>query len=264
MAGGSKATPKNKTGSRWYKSSLRHAWGVGPPVRPAAARQPQKQVNRQQGVQEQFASRVRGTAACMAGGSRAAPKTSQQTAGGTTAVCVTRGGSGRLYGRRQQGNPPKNNPGSRWYKSSLRHAWGGRAACSAGGGRATPQKTVQVADGTRAVCVTRGGVRPLVRANLQKCAPKRLPARIWSKTAVSQGPQKGSLIVGRGAAECQKFASKRLLDRIWPKTAVSQGPQKESLIAGRGAAKCQKFASKRLLARIWLKTAVSQGSQKGS
>ena len=34
------------------------------------------------------------------------------------------------------------------------------------------------------------------------------------------------------AAKCQKFASKRLLARIWPKTAVSQGSQKALLIAG--------------------------------
>ena len=92
---------------------------------------------------------------------------------------------------------------------------------------------------------------------------KRLLTRIWPKTAISQGSQKGSLIAGRGAAKCKKFASKRLLARIWPKTAVSQGSQKGSLIAGRGAAKGQTFASKRLLARIWPQTAVSQGSEKG-
>ena len=92
-------------------------------------------------------------------------------------------------------------------------------------------------------------------AKWQKCASKRLPARIWLKTAVSYWAQKRNSIAGRSAAKWQKFASKRLQARIWPKTAVSQWSQKRNSIAGRGAAKSQKVASKRLPARIWPKTA---------
>ena len=57
-------------------------------------------------------------------------------------------------------------------------------------------------------------------------ALKRLPARIWPKTAVSQGSQKGSLIAGRRASKWQKFASKRLLARIWAPRRLPEAPRR--------------------------------------
>ena len=96
MAGGSTATPKNKTGSRWYKNSLRHAWGVGPPVRPAAARQPPKTSQQTADGSRRYKSSLRHAwgvgPPVRPVAARQPPKTSQQIAGGTTAVCITRGG----------------------------------------------------------------------------------------------------------------------------------------------------------------------------
>ena len=57
-------------------------------------------------------------------------------------------------------------------------------------------------------------------ANVAESGPKRLPARIWRKTAVSAHVQTSSLIAGPGAAKVPESGSKRLPARIWRKTAA--------------------------------------------
>ena len=98
------------------------------------------------------------------------------------------------------------------------------------------------------------------QTNSQNRAPKGFRPGFGPKRGFRLIPRLSSLIAGPGAAKLPKSGSKKLPARIWPKTAVSQWSQKRNSIAGRGAAKWQKFASKRLPARIWPKTGISAHS----
>jgi hypothetical protein len=79
---------------------------------------------------------------------------------------------------------------------------------------------------------------------MQKVAPKRLPARIWSKTAVSAHFHTNNLLAGPGAAKIVKSVSKRLPARIWPKTAVSTYSHTSNLIAVAELRKSHNYAPK--------------------
>ena len=91
---------------------------------------------------------------------------------------------------------------------------------------------------------------PFLCRRAAKLRSKKLPARIWPKTAVSQWSQKRNSIAGQGTAKLQKSSSKKLPARIWPKTGVSQWFQKALLIASLQAAKVPKSGPKRLLAKM--------------
>ena len=69
--------------------------------------------------------------------------------------------------------------------------------------------------------------RPGDRRQMAEMCFQKAPGQDLLKTAVSQRAQKRNSIAGRGAAKWQKFASKRLPARIWPKTAVSQAPEEK-------------------------------------
>ena len=125
-------------------------------------------------VQEQFASRVGGRAACSAGGSQATPKNKPNRADGTRVVCVTRGGRAACMAGGSTATP-KNKTGSRWYKNSLRHAWGVGPPVRPAAARQPPKTSQQTADGSRRVqeqFASRVGGRAACSAGGSKATPK--------------------------------------------------------------------------------------------
>ena len=60
---------------------------------------------------------------------------------------------------------------------------------------------------------------------------KKLPARMWPKTAVSAHSHTSDLKAGLAAAKLPNSSSKRLPAKIWPKTAVSAHSHTSGLIA---------------------------------
>ena len=81
-------------------------------------------------------------------------------------------------------------------------------------------------------------------SNWFKMSLKMISKSKTASRALSQWSQKKLLIAGLEPVKGPKFGSKRLPARIWPKTAVSQWSQKALLIAGEEAAEWPKFGSK--------------------
>ena len=101
----------------------------------------------------------------------------------------------------------------------------------------------------------------LENPKLPKSSSKRFLARIWPKTAVSQGFQKALSIASWKAPNYQHLLPKGSWPGFGSKWPFPNDSRKDS-IAGPGSSKMPNFRSKRLLATIWPKAAVSPGFQK--